>query len=200
MRSLLPGIGGLLLPLVNGCADPARPDMAPPPRPDPGAVIFAQCLPLIGQWVDSTTSARTIVFEQWRQASDSLLIGYGYAMSGNDTVFIEDLKLERSGHTVVYSARVDSQNGGEWVSFTSGSSPQPVLVFENAAHDWPQRIVYQKNAEDHWSVRVSGNEDGRSREENFLFRRVPGDRDAPEGYIRPLSLSTNQPNTRITWE
>lgn len=172
MRYLLQGIGVLLFPLLNGCVDAARTDAPPPPQEDPGTRIFAQCLPLIGQWVDSTTNAGTVVFEQWRQASDSLLVGYGYAMSGNDTVFVEDLKLERSGSAVVYSARVSSQNGGEWVSFTSGSSPRSALIFENAAHDWPQRIAYQRDSVDHWSVEVSGNEDGRSREERFLFRRI----------------------------
>ena len=69
-----------------------------------------------------------------------------------------------------YSVRIASQNDGEWVPFTKMEGPAGTLVFTNRAHDWPQRIVYEKQVNG-WRVDVSGKENDSVRTEEFRLAR-----------------------------
>lgn len=164
----------LLLACV-ACGSPPAPEVpVTPPPPAPAAPVaepWTKYAALLGDWVDSVSDARYRVYEHWRAASDSTLAGNGYVLAGKDTVFVEDLKLEHAGPRVVYSARIDTQNNGEWVPFTALPGGTDSLVFENPGHDFPQCIMYVRDTLGRWAVRVSGVEKGTEREETFLFTR-----------------------------
>lgn len=132
---------------------------------------WAKFTALLGDWVDSTTSDRFRVYEHWRTMSDSALDGHGYVLAGKDTVFVEDLKLTRENGQVTYSARIDTRNNGEWVPFNALASGPDSLVFENPGHDFPQCILYVRDAMGRWTVHVNGMEKGKEREETFVYSR-----------------------------
>ena len=46
------------------------------------------------------------------------------------------------------------------------------VVFENPAHDFPQRILYRQVAGG-LAARIEGRENGKDRAEEFPYRRVP---------------------------
>lgn len=160
-----------LIPVVAAaCTAPSPPSPAPPsPVPLAPAVNWADYTALIGSWVDSTSNKKLRTYEAWDVADDSSLIGRGYVLSGGDTVFVEDLKLVNSAGHVVYSARIDTQNEGEWIPFTAQRGTADSLSFENAGHDYPQCIMYVRDGTGGWNVRVSGMEHGAAREEIFHF-------------------------------
>jgi hypothetical protein len=54
-----------------------------------------------------------------------------------------------------------------------------VAIFENAAHDFPQRISYALTANDSLRVWIEGSRDGEPRRIEFLFLRVPENPIAP---------------------
>lgn len=166
-----------LLPLpalLVACACEQTP---PPPSPPivipepPAADALANYRGLLGEWVDRG-SPKFTCFERWTAEGDSALRGYGYVMAKGDTVFIEDLRLEQVNGQVVYSARIESQNDGQWVPFTAQGSGDDSLIFENPGHDFPQCITYVLDSAGAWEVAVTGNENGTDRAEHYRFVRL----------------------------
>ena len=47
------------------------------------------------------------------------------------------------------------------------------VIFENPAHDFPQRIIYRRRGADSLLARVEGMRGGRLRGLDFPYRRVP---------------------------
>lgn len=160
--------------LASACSEPAPPSIpsadAEPPPPPPTDVL-AGYRSLIGEWVDRS-SPKFTCFERWVAEGDSAMRGFGYVMAKGDTVFIEDLRLESNEGRVVYSARIDSQNNGQWVPFTAQGAGEDSLIFENPGHDFPQCITYVKDSTGAWEVAVTGNENGTDRTERFRFTRM----------------------------
>lgn len=138
-----------------------------PPAPD----ALANYRGLIGDWVDHG-SPKFTCFERWTAVGDSILSGFGYVMAKGDTVFIEDLRIASKDGRVIYSARIESQNNGQWVPFTAEGDGADSLVFENPGHDFPQCISYVKDSTGAWDVAVTGNENGIDRAERFRFVRM----------------------------
>ncbi|HRH37979.1 MAG TPA: DUF6265 family protein [Flavobacteriales bacterium] len=134
------------------------------------ADAMAQYRSLIGFWVDSTTSADYTTYERWTSGGDSVLNGFGYVLQDADTVFIEDLRISAMGSGVAYSARIATQNNGEWVPFMAQATGPDTLMFENALHDFPQCITYTRSGEG-WEVSVTGTDKGEEHAE--LFRLMP---------------------------
>ena len=134
----------------------------------PGQLLALHAEGLLGEWLHAGTDD-TWVHEQWRREGEEGLVGLGFVMSGNDTVFIEELAIQWGGGDAYYAARIPTQNRGEFVHFQLTSSLPDSLVFENPDHDFPQRIVYRLE-DGGWHVRVYGLQDGAEREEEFHFR------------------------------
>ena len=162
-----------ILLLAIACNETAPPPDVPAPTlpgipTEPASDVLAHYRSLIGEWVDRS-SPKSTCFERWTAEGDTALQGYGYVMAKGDTVFIEDLRLEEVNGQVVYSARVDSQNDGQWVPFSALGSGPDSLIFENPGHDFPQCITYVKDSTGGWAVAVTGNEGGIERVERFRF-------------------------------
>jgi hypothetical protein len=43
------------------------------------------------------------------------------------------------------------------------------VVFENAGHDFPQRIIYRRNADGTMTARIEGSTNGRQRGVDFSY-------------------------------
>ncbi|HEY0978842.1 MAG TPA: DUF6265 family protein [Flavobacteriales bacterium] len=166
----------ILLITWAGCGGPAAPppvDTVPEPLVQERVDPWGPYADLVGDHIDRTTSDKYVTHENWRRESDEVLVGKGFALKGRDTVFVEDLKLERSADHVVYSARIRSENNGEWVPFTAQPHGPDSLVFENPGHDFPQCITYVQDTTDlSWTVRVSGMENGKERSDRYRFTPV----------------------------
>lgn len=135
-------------------------------------------LKLMGAWTDSVSEPGALVHEIWRRTDDAFCSGLGFVMVENDTVFIEHIWLAPDDSTgaVSYNVRVPSQNDGGTVRFALTACAGDSMVFENPAHDFPQRIVYAFQANGEWIARVSGQgKDGASRGFSYRFKRVAFD-------------------------
>jgi hypothetical protein len=129
---------------------------------------------LLGEWVDGPAANGTIFHEQWQRDGNGALQGLGFVMSGNDTVFIEELAIRWDDGGAYYAARIPTQNEGRFVQFEMVAGTGDSLVFDNAAHDFPQRIVYRMADDSTWHVRVSGMHGDVPREEHFHFKPRAG--------------------------
>jgi Domain of unknown function (DUF6265) len=54
----------------------------------------------------------------------------------------------------------------------AGDAGDSVVIFENTAHDFPQRIGYRKAAGDSLVAWIEGTIEGRSQRVDFLYARV----------------------------
>lgn len=105
---------------------------------------FSQLKKLEGKWL---TSQGMQVGETWSYYSDELLIGKGWTInSKGDTLFTEDLRIVKVENSIVYIAKPKGKNA---VAFTlTMVTLDDEWIFENKAHDSPQRIVYKLNGFD----------------------------------------------------
>jgi hypothetical protein len=123
---------------------------------------------LIGKWQNNSET----ITEMWEKESDSVLLGKSYSLRNADTVSSERIRLEAHGEAVFYIPVVKNQNAGEAVKFKLVSSDANQLVFENSAHDFPQKISYSLITTDSLFAEISGMYKGQQQSEKFPMHRV----------------------------
>jgi len=135
----------------NNAEIPATEQTAPfKPRHE----LLQQASWLLGSW-HSVMPEGTIV-EEWKAENDSVFSVRSFFVSGTDTSFGETVTLEQKGNELYYIPVVKDQNEGKPVPFRLSSPAGPELAFENPEHDFPQKIVYRKIAEDSLMTEISG--------------------------------------------
>jgi len=171
MRNALP-----ILLLLAACGpDPRTKHSGTAVAPSDSSLIHLARMAerLTGAWVDTSADGHTLFHEHWEHSAGSDRTGLGFVMSGPDTVFIEHLRISWGAEGGRYSARIPSQNNGAFVDFALRHASDDSLVFENPAHDFPQRIRYAWLPPDTWYVVVSGMVNDTLRAERFLLRAAP---------------------------
>jgi len=102
-----------------------------------------------------------ILCEQWMQLENGDFAGVGFEVLNGDTLFLEELKIERIKNKLSYSALVYLQNDGNWIHFDLRTNVGDVLIFENKKHDFPKQIRLQFQSAELMNVYVLGDdEDG----------------------------------------
>lgn len=125
---------------------------------------------LIGEW--QNTSAEGQVSEVWEKKNDSAYAGKSYFMKGTDTVSSERISLEQNGNQLFYIPIVKGQNDGQPVKFTLTSSSINQLIFDNPAHDFPQKISYTQVTGDSLLAEISGTVQGEIKSMQFPMTRI----------------------------
>ena len=122
---------------------------------------------VLGEWRAESDGA--LVYESWTAEEDAVLRGVGWRVEDGDTVFGERLRIEEVDGRIDYIA--DVEHNEDEVPFTLASVIGDVFVFENAEHDWPQRIIYIRKSGDAMVVVVEGTDDGKDRSFELVFTR-----------------------------
>lgn len=81
--------------------------------------------------------------ETWKKVDKTLFSGKGLKITGLDTSLLEFIHLRANGNSIDYIATVPNQNNAVPIAFTMTSHLDRTVTFENAAHDFPQRIIYR---------------------------------------------------------
>jgi hypothetical protein len=117
-------------------------------------------------WERTTRTGRGI--EQWSPAASGELIGRARLISETQDRETERLRIFRRGDTLFYEAHPVDQ---ALTLFPLRSYSRDSLVFENPAHDFPQRIVYHRVGADSL-IAVVGAITGTARPLRFAFKRA----------------------------
>lgn len=125
---------------------------------------------LIGTW--QSRSENALATETWKKLNDSVYAGTSYVVVEKDTVSSESISLLQSGGEILYIPTVKNQNNGLPVSFTLTSASEEQLVFENPAHDFPQKISYARTSKDALVAEISGMLNGKQSAQQFPMDRV----------------------------
>ena len=133
-----------------------------------GAPTVAQVGWMAGCW-EQSAGAR-LIEEQWMRPRAGLMLGVSRSVVGDSLREYEQVALfERGGH-LVYAATPARQAPAQ---FESTAVSDSAVVFENPAHDFPQRIIYRRRGADSLVARVEGLRGGQLRGSDYPYRRVP---------------------------
>lgn len=124
---------------------------------------------LIGKW--GFTAPEGSLTETWTLKNDSTYAGETCFVIGKDTVFSEKLTVEQRGTDIHYVTLMKDQNEGKPVAFKLTSANKKELVFENPAHDFPQKITYTKTGTG-VVAEISGNQKGKPASEKFPMEKL----------------------------
>jgi hypothetical protein len=120
-----------------------------------------------GCWERRATTR--IIEEQWMRPRGGSMLGMSRTVRGDSLIEYEFLRLFERGENLVYAAQPSGQRPAE---FTAVASEAGALVFEDPAHDFPQRISYRAVG-DSLFARIEGHLNGRERSMDFRYARVP---------------------------
>jgi hypothetical protein len=111
------------------------------------------------------------VEEQWTASGGVLMVGSGheYAKPKGNLVESELTRIEFLGGRLVYIAAPSSQPADSFAAIEASGSR---VVFENAKHDFPQRIGYERVAPDSVLAWVEGTEGGNPRRVEYPYHRA----------------------------
>jgi hypothetical protein len=120
---------------------------------------------LTGCW--SMKRGDSIVEEEWLKPLGATLMGISRTVKGGRTVEHEFLQIRDVNGTLAYIAK---PSGQAEATFPLKAFADQELVFENPAHDFPQRIIYRRTT-DGVTARVEGTRNRQTRGVDFAYRR-----------------------------
>lgn len=96
------------------------------------------------------------------------MLGMGRTLRVGKTPFTEFMRISEENGKLTYTARIG----------TKGVTPFPLLklsenevIFENPAHDFPQRVIYRKQGSGLFA-RIEGIDKGKEKHEDFSYQRA----------------------------
>jgi uncharacterized protein DUF6265 len=120
---------------------------------------------LTGCW--TMTRGDSVVEEQWLKPLGGTLMGISRTAKGGRVVEHEFLQIRDVNGKLAYVAKPSGQAEATFPIKTFSDSE---AIFENAAHDFPQRILYRRTA-DGVTARVEGTRNGQTRGIDFVYTR-----------------------------
>ena len=121
---------------------------------------------LTGCW-ETRSGAKASVEEQWTKPAGGTLLGMARTIRGEKTVFTEFMRIEPKDGGLVFVARVGAGN----TPFKLVRLTDSEAVFENPAHDFPQRIIYRKQ-DSGLFARIEGVDKGKEKGRDFPYKAV----------------------------
>ncbi len=122
-----------------------------------------------GCWVMERNGVR--IEEHWSKPAGELMPGYGRTLRRGRPASFEQVRIEVREGQIQYVPIVGRQGP---IAFTLKSSGDQQVVFENPAHDYPQRISYTR-AGDELRARTEVLNESNPRPQNFLYKRIACD-------------------------
>lgn len=132
---------------------------------------------LAGCW--ARTDAEAGSGEQWTLPAGGTMLGVSRTVRGDRTIEHEFVVIRAaSDGTLVYHAHPSGQASAE---FRLLRLLEREVVFENAAHDFPQRVGYRLGDDGTLTAWIEGTRGGTTRRIPFPMRRVACDSPAVQG-------------------
>ena len=118
---------------------------------------------MAGAWLSCAGGEE--VSETWTGAGSGLLVGVNLTRSSRAPAF-EFLRIGPGAHGLSFFGAPD---GAAPVAFQMIAQGPRRVVFENAAHDFPQRVIYARVGAD-LTARIEGEMNGREAHMDWRFR------------------------------
>ena len=122
---------------------------------------------MAGCWERQTPT--TIITEQWSRPRAGMMLGSGQTTRGDSTIEFEHTRVFRRGRALVYAAQPSGQAPTEFVADTPSDT---LIVFENTAHDFPQRVIYRQRKDGQLQGRIEGKKGDKEMGFDFPMKRT----------------------------
>lgn len=123
---------------------------------------------LTGCW--ETASPQRTIEEHWLPPRGGTMIGVGRTVREGRTTEYELVVLRPQDGRLAYEAHPSGQASAVFLSKTLTDSS---VVFENAEHDFPQRVGYERRGADSLLAWIEGSKGRQTRRVEFPYRRAP---------------------------
>jgi len=138
------------------------------------APVFAQPQAMLDRvaWLHGcwqSTGSPAVVEEQWMAPRGGTMIGMGRTVRDERTIEYELVVLKEQDGRLAYEAHPSGQPSAV---FLSSEITDASVVFENAQHDFPQRVGYRRS-ESGLAAWIEGTAKGQMRHIDFVYARVP---------------------------
>ena len=120
---------------------------------------------LSGTWVQETSKEK--VSESWLGPANGLMVAVNLTARANGRKSFEFLRIAETPAGFSYFA---SPEGRPPTEFRLKEAGDQRVVFENAAHDFPQRILYWRDGEQ-LVARIEGTIRGEAKQQEWRFTR-----------------------------
>jgi hypothetical protein len=107
--------------------------------------------------------------EHWLAPAGGMLVGVSRTVAGGKTTEFEFMQIRDVSDGLTYTAK---PSGQPEASFKAASVTPEEVVFENPAHDFPQRIRYRRSGADGLHARIEGTMNGKTRGFDFPYTRA----------------------------
>ena len=108
---------------------------------------------LVGNWIRKNDKDSKQTFESWQKKSSTEFIGISYTLLNKDTVWKENVKLNKVKNTWLFA--VTGKEDKKPTVFQLAKINDSLFVFENKNNEFPKLIQYQ-NKGNTFSALVSG--------------------------------------------
>ena len=120
-----------------------------------------------GKWKLNVNNSE--VYEEWIMESETELTGKSYSINNGVQDIGEVLFLKKFAEIWAYVAIPEGQNITLFKLIKYSSNK---FVFENAEHDFPQRIIYEFSDDEKLSVAIEGIVNGKMKRKEFNYITV----------------------------
>jgi hypothetical protein len=104
--------------------------------------------------------------EHWTSAKGNSMVGMHRDVAKGRTVVFEFLRIEQRGDQITYLSMPNGRSPATPFALKELSGTR--VVFENPAHDFPQRIIYWKDGSD-LRARIEGTINGKAGSEEWRW-------------------------------
>lgn len=133
-----------------------------------GASSFDQLGWMQGCWMAPGAEKGTV--EQWTSAEGGSMFGMSRTVKGGKTVAFEFMQIrEVTPGKLAFTAQ---PSGAPPTTFPLARQDGFAFVFENLAHDFPQRVIYRRDGAQGMLARIEGLSKGKIKGIDFLMQRV----------------------------
>jgi hypothetical protein len=110
-----------------------------------------------------------IIEEHWMAPAGGILLGVGRTQRDASLVGYEFMQIYGRGDSLVFAAHPSGQDPAEFLAPEAGDRE---VVFENPAHDFPQRVRYRASGTDSLAARVEGVRGEELEGVDFYYERI----------------------------
>ncbi|WP_269714568.1 DUF6265 family protein [Caulobacter sp. NIBR2454] len=121
---------------------------------------------LVGSWTQKT--AERDVVETWEPLASGVMKGVSVTKRPNRPDFVETTTITTEAAGPTFTATIPGQAP---TAFVRLPGPPGEAVFENKAHDFPQRVIYRRCDEDLCAA-IEGTVKGEPRRSEWRYRRM----------------------------
>lgn len=124
---------------------------------------------MLGYWQTKTPKGK--ITENWQTTPEGLTgKSYRHDLKGDSTM-MESVELKKAGNDIVFVVTGMEKDNEGTTSFKLVSGAKNRFVFENKAHDFPQRIVYENQGKDKLLAWIEGSVSGKLIKSEFNYKR-----------------------------